>query len=60
MPAEGLAHGVGSRSREHRDGQQARADDTKCKDHEGRSPGDRLQRLGGLGGGLDVGGPMGV
>ena len=48
VPAEGFAQGVGRRAGEHRQRQQAGADDAQREDHEGELAGDRAQRLGGL------------
>ena len=47
-PAQRLAHRVGRAARQHRDRQQAGADDPQREDGEGERAGDRAQRLGRL------------
>ena len=54
-PAERLAQRIGAGAGEHRDREQADADDAGGEQGEGERAGDRPQRLGGLRRGLDVG-----
>ena len=54
-PAARLADGIGRRACQHRHGQQAGADEAQAEQEERRIASDRLQRLGRLLGGLDVG-----
>ena len=54
-PVQRLAHRVGGAAGQHRQCQHSGADDAQCEDGKGEAAGDRAQRLGRLGGGLDVG-----